>query len=304
MINSRFKRELPLYLMLILPVTFAIIFNYLPLVGLYMAFTDFLPSGNGFFYALFHSKFVGFDIFKTVLSTPDTFIVVRNTLFIASMKIVAKILVPLIFALLLNEVSKGWFKKLATTITYLPFFLSWVVLAGILLDVFSPQDGVFNKVITSMGFSSTFFFGTASQFPYAVVLSDLWQQIGYNTIIFLAALTSIDLSMYEAAMLDGAGRLKQTIHITLPSIAPIVMLVMILSLGSILNAGQDQILNLYNPGVYSTGDIIDTYAFRMGLQQGLFTIATAVGLFKSVVSFIMISISYFIANRFTQYKVI
>lgn len=302
--SSRFKRELPLYLMILVPVIFALVYNYFPLVGYMMAFVDYTPSSKGFLYAVFHSKFIGFDTFKMIFTAPDTFQVIFNTLFISVLKWMAKIFVPLIFALLLNEVTKKWFGKMALTITYIPFFLSWVVLGNILLTFFSPQDGTFNQVLTSLGLPTTYFFGTPNQFPFAVVLSDLWQQIGYNTIIYLAALTSVDVGMYEAASVDGAGRLKQMLYLTLPSITPIVILVAILGLGNILNAGQDQILNLYSPAVYSTGDVIDTYAFRMGIQNGLFSIATAVGLFKSVVTFIMISLSYLIANKFTNYKVI
>ena len=227
-----------------------------------------------------------------------------NTVFIASMEIVIKILVPLVFALLLNEVTSVWFKKAALTITYLPFFISWVVLGAILLNFFSPENGSFNSIIALFGLKPTFLFGSAGQFPFMVVITDLWQQIGYNTIIYLAALTSIDLTMYEAAIMDGAGRWKQTIFVTIPSIAPIVILVVILSMGNIVNLNFNQIFNLYSPAVYSSGDVIDTYAFRMGIQQGMFSIATAVGFFKSVVSFIMISISYFLASKFSNYKVI
>lgn len=301
--DSKLKRELPLYAMLLVPVTIVVIFAYIPILGNIMAFENFMPSRYGFIYALLHSKFVGLNVYKDVLALPNTLGVVWNTFFIATMKIILKLSVPLVFALLLNEVSKEWFRKAVATITYLPFFISWVVMAGILLDFFSPQDGAFNKVIELMGMKPTFFFGTASQFPYAVVLSDLWKEVGYNTIIFLAALTSVDVTLYEAAVIDGAGRWKQTLNVTIPSIAPIIVLVGILSLGNVLNAGQDEILNLYNPGVYSSGDIIDTFVFRQGIQMGQFSTATAVGLFKSVVSFVMISLSYIIANKYSDYRV-
>lgn len=302
--KSQLKRELPLYVMIMIPAILVFVFSYIPMAGIVMAFQDFVPSSHGFLYSLIHSRFVGLDVFRTLFISPDTKSVIANTFFISALKIVVKLLVPLIFALLLNEVTKNWFRKLATTITYLPFFLSWVVVGGVLLDFFSPQDGAFNHLLNQIGITHpTFFFGTASQFPYAVVVSDLWKEIGYNTIIFLAALTSVDVSMYEAAVIDGAGRWKQTIYLTLPAITPMVILVGILSLGNILNAGQDQILNLYSPVVYSSGDIIDTYAFRQGIQQGQFSIATAVGLFKSIVSFLMISVSYWLTNKWTGYRV-
>jgi len=298
------KRELPLYGMLIVPVVLVFVYSYIPMVGFVMAFQDFVPYRQGFVYSLFHSEFIGLNVFKSLLHTPGVTSVIYNTFFISFLKIVAKLIFPLIFALLLNEITKSWFRKLATTITYLPFFLSWVVLGGILLDFFSPQDGAFNGFLKIMGIHhSTFFFGNAAQFPFAVVLSDLWKEIGYNTIIFLAALASVDPSMYEAAVIDGAGKWKQTLYLTIPSITPMIILVGILSLGNVLNAGQDQILNLYSPVVYSSGDIIDTFAFRQGIQQGQFSIATAVGLFKSLVSFTMISIAYLLANKLTSYKV-
>ena len=219
------------------------------------------------------------------------------------MKIVAKLVFPMIFALLLNEVRRSWVKKTVQTITYLPYFLSWVVLGGILLDFFSPQDGTFTILFKSLGMETPYLFGNAAIFPYTLVITDLWKESGFNTIIFLAALTGIDLSLYEAAIVDGAGRWKQTLHITIPGISSIAVLVAILGLGNVLNAGFDQILNLYSPVVYSTGDIIDTFVYRTGLQSGRLSLATAVGFFKSVVSFLMISLSYKIANKYSQYRV-
>ena len=301
--SAKLNQELSLYAMLVLPVVIVFVYNYLPLIGIGMAFQDFTMTRKGFVYSLFHSSFVGLDVFKKLFRAPDMLEAIRNTIIISSMKIIAKIVFPLLFALLLNEVTKSWLKKLVTTVTYLPFFLSWVVLGGILLDFFSPQDGAFNKLLVSIGGQSIYVFGNDKIFPIAVVISDLWKEVGYNTIIFLAALTSIDVNLYEAAVMDGAGRLAQTRHITIPSMMPIVVLVIILSLGNILNAGQDQILNLYSPAVYSTGEILDTYTFRLGIMEGQFSIATAAGLFKSIVSFVFISGSYLIANRFSNYRV-
>jgi putative aldouronate transport system permease protein len=289
--------------MLLAPVAITLVYSYLPMLGIVMAFQDYVANVHGFIYSLLHSRFVGLDIFKELFNSYDALEVVWNTFFMATMKIVLKLIGPLVLALLLNEVTRSWFKKLVTTVTYLPFFLSWVVMGTVLLRFFSPQDGAFNTIIVALGGQPTFFFGTASQFPYAVVLSDLWKEGGYNTIIFLAALTGVDLEQYEAAVLDGAGRWKQTLYVTLPSISAIIMLVSILSLGNILNAGFDQIFNLYSPAVYSTGDIIDTYAFRRGIKDGQFNIATAVGLFKSAVSFVMISLSYWLAKRFSNYRI-
>ena len=297
------KREIPLHLMLIIPVIIVLIYCYLPMLGIIIAFQDFYPSTRGFVHAIFNSKFIGFDVFKYVFGMHDFYKVVWNTLYIAFMKIITKLTIPLIFALLLNEVSKKWFKKAVQTITYLPYFLSWVVLGGIFLDFFSPQDGAVALIFDSLGLKMPYIFGNAKLFPYTIVATDLWKEAGFNTIVYLAALTGIDVSLYEAAKVDGAGRWKQTIHITIPSIAPIVVLVAILSLGNILNAGFNQIFNLYSPVVYSTGDIIDTFVFRAGLQNGQFSIATAVGLFKSLVSMIMITFSYWLAYKYSDYRV-
>lgn len=172
--GSQMKREFSLYAMILMPAIVVLVFGYIPMFGIVMAFQDFVPTSHGYIYSLIHYKFVGLDVFRTIWISPDAKSVIVNTFFIAGMKIIVKLVVPLVFALLLNEVTKGWFRKLGTTITYLPFFLSWVVVGGVLLDFFSPQDGAFNHVLAIMGLShETFFFGTASQFPYAVVISDL-----------------------------------------------------------------------------------------------------------------------------------
>lgn len=297
------KNQYTLHLMLLIPVILVLIYAYLPMVGILMAFQNYVPSKEGFFYALFHNEWVGLDIFKLMFSLPDTGEVIWNTIFISFMKIVAKIIFPLIFALLLNEIVNKTFKKLVQTITFIPFFLSWVVLGGILLQIFSPRTGIVNDMIVFFGGEPIYFWGDPKLFPYMIVLTDLWKDIGYNTIIFLAALTAIDPTFYEAAIMDGAGRWKQTIYLTIPNISSIVALVGILSLGSIMSAGLDQILMLYGPSVYSTGDVIDTYTYRMGLGTGQYSLATAVGLFKSVVSLILITSANWLATKYTEYRI-
>ncbi|GMQ59874.1 ABC transporter permease subunit [Vallitalea sediminicola] len=301
--QSKFKRQLPLHLMIFIPVILVIIYCYGPMLGILIAFQDYVPSTKGFFYSLINGKWIGLDMFKYIFKMPDFPSIVWNTFFIASMKIIAKIIFPLIFALLLNEVKKSWFKKSVQTITFLPYFLSWVILGGMLLEIFSPRTGIVNQIIGCFGIEAKYFFGNPKTFPYMLVLTDLWKDIGFNTIILLAALTSINPTLYEAAAIDGAGRLKQTIHITLPGISSIVVLIAILGLGNIMNAGFDQIFVLYGPSVYSSGDIVDTYTYRMGINNGQFSLATAVGLFKSVVSFVMLTISYWIANKYSDYRI-
>lgn len=289
--------------MLILPVFLVFIFNYGPMFGLFVAFQDYVPTNKGMLYSLFKGDWIGLDMFRYMFMLPDFFQVLRNTVFIALMKIIVKIVFPLMLALMLNEVSSRWFKKSVQTVTFLPFFLSWVILGGILLQVFSPRGGIINDLLLGIGLEKIYFFGDPEIFPFMLVITDLWKDVGFNTIILLAALTGIDPTLYEAAAIDGAGRLKQTRHITLPSIMGMVVLLSILSMGNILNAGMDQVLMLYGPSVYETGDIIDTYVYRMGLKNGQFVLATAMGLFKSLISLFVMVISYALANKYTNYRI-
>lgn len=300
---KKYKQEIPLHIMLIIPIILIVVYCYGPMVGVVIAFQDFVPSNKGFFYSIFHGDWVGLEHFKMMFLMPGTLGVFWNSIFISVMKMIAKIVFPLILALLLNEVTKSWYKKVIQTVTFLPYFLSWVILAGILLEVFSPRTGIVNNIIKGLGGTPIYFFGTPELFPYMLVVTDLWKEIGFNTIIFLAALTGIDPSLYEAAVVDGAGRWKQTIHITMPCISSMVVLVTILGLGNVMNAGFDQVFTLYNAAVYSTGDIIDTYTYRLGIRNGQYSLSTAVGLLKSAVSLILISSSNFIANKYSNYRI-
>lgn len=301
--RDKFLAQLPLHLMLIIPVAIVIVYNYLPMVGIWMAFTRYVPTLDGFWRSLWRSEFVGFGIFRLAFGLPTTRQVFFNTIFISVMKIISMLIFPLIFALLLNEVKQMWFKKSVQTVTFIPFFLSWVILAGIFLDVFNPRDGIVNQMLGWVGIDPIFFFGEPRLFPFMMVITEIWKNIGFNTIVILAAIAGIDPSMYEAAVIDGAGHMKQARFITIPSVMPMMMLLAILSLGNVLNAGFDQIFNFYSPAVYSTGDIIDTLVFRTGLQQGNFSLGTAIGLLRSVVSLILISTSYFIAHKFSNYRI-
>lgn len=298
------KHTRTLHLMLVIPVILVVIYNYGPMLGMVMAFQDYIPSSNGFFYSLFKSStWIGFDLFEYIFKMPDFFSIVRNTMVIAFLKLIAKIVFPLIFALLLNEVIHTKFKKFVQSVTFIPYFLSWVILGSILLQIFSPRSGIVNSLLPMVGVNDFYFFGTPELFPFALVSTDLWKELGYNTIIYLAALTAIDPGLYEAAAIDGAGRFRQILKISIPSVMGMVMLLMVLGVGNIMNAGFDQVFMLYSPAVYSTGDIIDTYSYRMGILNGQYSLATAVGLFKSVVSFVLMTISYFVANKFSNYRI-
>jgi putative aldouronate transport system permease protein len=188
------------------------------------------------------------------------------------------------------------------TIVNFPHFLSWVILSGILLDVLSPSEGIVNSIISYFGGESIYFLGDTLWFPITIIFSDTWKEFGFSAIIYLAALTAINPSLYDAAAVDGANRWQQTLHVTLPGIATTIVMMAVLSLGNILNAGFEQVFNLYSPQVYATGDIIDTLVYRIGVMQAQYSVATAVGLFKSVVAFIMLSLSYWLANKYTNYR--
>lgn len=284
--------------MLLPALILVLIYSYVPMVGLVLAFQKFLP-GRG----LFGSKWIGLDNFRYLLDMPDTMQVLWNTIYIAIMKIGFGEVVPIIVALMLNEVRKVWFKRSVQTLIYFPYFLSWVILGGVLIDILSPSSGIVNQLLGWIGFQPIFFLGDNTWFPITMVLSHVWKEFGFATIIYLAILTSINPSLYEAAVIDGANRWKQTLHITLPGMVPIILLMTTLSLGNVLNVGFDQIINLYSPSVYSSGDIIDTLVYRIGLQNAQYGVATAVGLFKSVVSLLLISTAYWVSYRFANYRI-
>lgn len=292
------RRELPLHLMLIPGIVLVLVFCYTPMFGIVMAFQNFKPA-RGFF----GSEWVGLANFQYMLSLPNIGSIIYNTVFIAVLKIILGMIVPICVALMLNEVRGKFFKRTVQTIVYFPHFLSWVILGGVLMDVLSPSSGIFNDIIKFFGGKPIYFLGDKNWFPYTMVITAVWKNFGYDTIVYLAALTNVDKNLYEAASIDGAGRIAQTWHVTLPGILPIVTLMAVLNLGNILNAGFDQVFNLYSPSVYSTGDIIDTFVYRLGLEQAQFSVSTAVGLFKSVISIIMVTLSNYLAGRFANYRV-
>jgi putative aldouronate transport system permease protein len=291
--------QLPLHLMLLPAIVIVLIYNYIPMAGIIIAFQRFIPA-KGLFG---DQKWIGLGNFTFVLSLPDTYRVLRNTVWIAFMKIVAHLVVPIVAALLLNEMRRPRIKRTIQTLIYLPYFLSWVILGGVLIDILSPQSGIVNQLIAALGLPKVFFLGDVRWFPYVMVITDVWKNFGFNTIIYLAALTAINPELYEAAVIDGATRWKQTLHVTLPGMLPIIVLIATLSLGNVLNAGFDQIFNLYSPLVYESGDILDTFIYRFGLINAQYGVATAVGLFRSLVSAVFISVSYYLAYRLADYRI-
>lgn len=284
---------------LLLPaLALCIVFQYIPLFGAVIAFQDYEP-----WLGIKGSPWVGFEHFRYLFAYPDGKQIIWNTLIIAAFKLIMNLFIPIIFALLLNEVRKMLFKRVIQTLVYLPHFLSWVILGGILIDILSTEGGIINRLLNSLGFESVFFLGNGNWFRFTVITSDVWKEFGFSAIIFLATLVGINPALYEAAEIDGASRWQQVTMISIPLIMPIVIVVATLSLGRILDAGFDQILNLYNPLVYSHGDIIDTFVYREGLNNGQFSFGTAVGLFKSAIGFILIVISYGMASKFANYRI-
>ena len=295
--KKNWQKDWQLHLMILPGLLFILIFKYMPLGGITIAFKEFLP-GKG----IWGSPWVGLENFEYMLALPDTKRVMWNTLFIAAAKILINFPVPIIISILLNEVKNHRFKRSVQTIIYLPYFISWVILAGIIQDLFA-KEGLINQFLGIFGAEPVFFLGNKYAFLGVLIGTDVWKNFGYNTVVYLVAITGIDETLYEAAKIDGANRFQQIWNVTLPGIAPIVVLMMILNLGNVLNAGFEQIFNLYNPLVYETADIIDTFVYRISLVEANYSLGTAVGLLKSVVSFILIVTSYKIANKYSDYTV-
>ena len=259
-----------------------------------MAFQDYIPAKG-----ILQSRWVGLENFDFIFSLPSSRQIFANTIIISLGKLAAGIIVPVFFALLLNEIRVIAFKRTVQTIVYLPHFLSWVVLANVVSSILG-FDGPVNSLIQSMGHDPILFLGSNVWFRPVIILSDCWKEFGYGSIIYLSALTSIDPGLYESASLDGASRLQKIFYITLPMLVPTIVLMMALNLGNILNAGFDQIFNLYNPLVYETGDIIDTYVYRIGLIDMQYSLATAVGLIKSVIGFVLIMSSNLVSRKLVR----
>ena len=291
-------RTVIVYNLMMLPgLILLIFFSIVPMAGIAIAFENYKPGAG-----IFHSKWVGLYWFRYIFQLPNGVQVIKNTLIIAVMKIIAGLIVPIAFALLLNEIRKSVLRRSIQTIIYLPHFLSWVVLGGIVKEILS-LDGILNRILGSIGLEPVFFMAKPELFRGILVVTDIWKEFGFGTIVYLVAIMAVDISLYESAAMDGAGRWKMLISVTLPSIMPTIVLMATLSLGNILNAGFDQIYNMYNPLLYSTGDIIDTFVYRTGRVDLKYSLATAVGVFKSVISLIMISISYYLADKFAGYRI-
>jgi putative aldouronate transport system permease protein len=288
--QSSFIRHRPLILMFLPGAFYFIIFKYVPMVGILVAFKDY-----NFVEGILGSRWVGFANFERLLVDPMFSRVFRNTVLISLYRLVFEFPAPVIFALLLNEVRKPLFKKLTQTISYLPHFISWIVIAGMLNVFFSPSYGIVNWILTMFGSKPVFFMASQEWFVPILIISNIWKEVGWGAVIYLAALSGIDSSLYEAAEIDGASKWRQMLSITLPSMLPVIAVMLTLRVGSILDAGFDQVFNLYNPTVYEVGDIIDTFVYRISMIDMDYSFATAVGFFKSFIGLVMIiSVNYLI----------
>lgn len=298
MVAQYMKRAWPLYVMIVPGIVFVLLFRYYPMYGVVIAFQDFSPA-KGFA----RSPWVGWENFEYLFSLPEFGRIFGNTLIISISKIVADQVGAVILALLLNEARRVFFRRAIQTLIYLPHFLSWIVLGGILLDILSA-GGILNQALRAVGLAPQLWLGSNNWFRGTVIASGFWKSVGFSTIVYLAALTAINPVLHEAAAIDGAGRFRRIWHITLPGIRPTIVLLAALSLGDVLQAGFEQILTLYNPAVYRTGDIIDTYVYRRGLIAAQWSLAGAVGLFKSFIGFFLIVLSYWLADRFAGYRIL
>jgi putative aldouronate transport system permease protein len=280
-------------------VVLLLIYSYLPLYGLIIAFQRFIPSRG-----LFGEQiWVGLKNFQYLFYMPEFSNALRNTFVIAFFKLTLTMLTSVFFAILINELRSNSVKRLVQTIVYLPHFVSWVILASVFIDILSPSEGIINNFIKLFGGEPIFFLGSNKWFQPMMVFTDIWKEFGFGTIVYLAAITSIDPGLYEAAIIDGANKFQQIIHITLPGIFAILTLMALLNIGAILSGNFDQIVNLYSPQVYRTGDILETLVYRVGLIDYNFSLATALGFFKSIVSLVLVGTAYYVAYKLTDYRI-
>lgn len=285
--------------MLLLPaVIFFLIFCYGPMPGVIIAFKDYK-----FRLGIFRSPWVGLDNFRLLFSMRSFNEVFRNTLVISFYKLITGFPAPIIFALLLNEVRQAKFKKAVQTISYLPHFVSWVVLGGLFIQFLSPSTGPINVILKSMGIDPVFFLADPKWFRSVLVVTSIWKGFGWGSIVYLASITSISPQLYEAADMDGAGRFRKMGYITLPEMIPVITIMLIFSIGGIVNDDFDQIFNLYNEAVYNVGDVLGTYIYRVGLIEMKYSFSAAVGLFRNVISFALVFLANFTAKRINEYGI-
>ncbi|GHV89283.1 putative multiple-sugar transport system permease YteP [Spirochaetia bacterium] len=286
------RRHFSVYALLVIPFVYYIIFKYFPIWNGQIAFKDFMPLDG-----VLGSTWIGFEHFKTFFKSFYFFELLRNTLFYSFGKLLISVPVAILLAVTIYESIRPVLRKIVQTLAYLPHFLSWVIMYGILLVLLAPGDGVVNDVIKFFGGKPVAFLTDTNTFPWIVLISDAWKEMGWSAIIFIAALMGIDPTLYEAAMVEGVTAVQRVWYITLPSIRPVIVMVVLLRLGTILDAGFNQMFMLYSIPVYSVADIIDTWVYRQGLLEFQFGLATAVGIFKGVIGLLTITLSNWLTKK-------
>lgn len=297
---ERFWKQKYLFLLLLPSLVWVILICYAPMTGLYMSFINYTPQGSGYFADMANSQFVGLDWFKYFFSTDFTKIM-RNTLATSLLTLLFSFPLPIILALCLNEVRNQKAKKFVQTASYIPYFISWVIAANIFLT-FLSSDGVINNLLEFFGLTdeSILFFQKGPYFWWIIAIANAWKVLGYNAIIYMAAISGISQDMYEAADVDGATRMQKILHITLPALKPTIMILLILAIGGVLNTGYEQQLLMSNDAILNYSDVLDTYAYRYGLKNGMYSYGTAVGFFKSAVSFILVISANALSKKFSD----
>jgi len=299
MMNKKLKKSVKkyyaLYAMFFVPFVYFIVFKYVPMLGNILAFRKYSPTAS-----LFGSKWMGFYYFKMFLTDSNFYVRFANTIILSVFNLALGFPVPIIFALMINELRSKNAKKFIQTVSYLPHFISMVVVAGFITQLLSPSGGVFNEIRKALGYEAINYIAKPQYFRAIYVISDLWQNMGWNAIIYIAALSGVDIQLYEAAQIDGAGRWSQMWNVTIPGIMPTIVITFILAVGNMLAIGHEKVLLLMNDLNRETADIISTYVYRLGIVDGNYSYSTAVGLFNSVAGLILISVSNFICSRVSE----
>lgn len=299
---QQMKQYLPFYLFVLPAIVCVILFNYMPMGGIVIAFKNYKMARG-----IAGSEWVGLKHFKALFSDPNFYRVLRNTLKISILTLLTTFPVTIVFTLLVNELRSARFKKVIQTITYMPHFLSWVVVGTFVYQILSPTSGVVNAVLVNLGIldKPEFFMANQKAFVPIYLITNLWKTTGYSIVIYLATIAGIDTSLYEAASIDGANRFKKVLHITLPAMLPTMCTMLILQIGSLINVGFDPIYNLYNDATYQTADVIATYVYRKGMVESRYDFSTAIGLFQNVVSLALVLLANWFARKTNpEYKII
>ncbi|APB71581.1 sugar ABC transporter permease [Paenibacillus polymyxa] len=293
--NVYFRRYWQLYALLVLPLAYFIVFKYGPMWGVQIAFKDF-----NFFQGITGSEWIGFDAFREVFRMDDFYRTLRNTIVLNLLDLLVSFPAPLILAILLYEMKVVWFKKLSQTILYVPHFISWVIIGGIVYQVFGTQSGMINNVLTSLGFQAIPFLTEKNDWVLTYLLTGVWQSAGWGTILYLAALTGINRELFEAAEVDGAGRMKRIWYITIPGMKTTIATLLIINLGNMITIGFDRPYVIGNVAVRDYSDVLSTFVYRIGMESGQYTLATVVGLFQAVVGLIFVLSANYASKKLTD----